>query len=65
MFDVICPTDSARVLIWSSQVTAARNADHGIELDFRCHCGARATALVVVSGPWKVVSHRKQQRVAA
>ncbi len=65
MFDVTCPTDDARVLVWNSLVHRARNLSTGIELDYRCPCGAEATVVVGRGGPWTVIRHDRIAATAA
>jgi hypothetical protein len=43
VFTVDCPTHGTRVLLTARSVTGVRNLPAGIELDWRCHCGARGT----------------------
>jgi hypothetical protein len=43
VFTVHCPNHRAEVLLGSSAITGVRNARAGIELDWRCRCGATGT----------------------
>ena len=43
MFDAWCDAEGRRVLLFPHNVTAIRNEADGIEVDFRCHCGAAGT----------------------
>lgn len=56
MFDAHCPTSDCRRLVWPSLVRRARNLSTGIELDYRCTCGADAT-IRVRRGPWELLRH--------
>ena len=42
MMAVHCPVHEGTVLIWPSQLLGIHNSEHGIELTYRCHCGAQA-----------------------
>ena len=39
---VHCPVSDSTVLIWPSQLIGAANSPIGVEVAYRCHCGARA-----------------------
>jgi hypothetical protein len=43
MFDHQCTACQKRQLIFSSQITAMANTDHGIVVSFTCWCGADQT----------------------
>lgn len=45
MFAHDCSSCGKRQLIFVSQVTSLVNTDHGIELAFRCWCGAEQRLL--------------------
>ncbi len=41
MFTVHCPRHGARVLLGPRSIEALVNRPDGLELSWRCHCGAR------------------------
>jgi hypothetical protein len=41
MFEVHCPTHRSRVLLGPRAIDELRNTEHGVELHWHCHCGAR------------------------
>jgi hypothetical protein len=45
MFAHTCSACERRQLIFTSQITALHNTDHGIEVLFRCWCGAEQIML--------------------
>lgn len=60
MFDHQCTACQKRQLIFSSQVTALTNTEHGIVVSFTCWCGADQT---MVTGK-KAVSPSKVRLAA-
>ena len=42
MMAVHCPVSDSTVLIWPSQLIGAANSAGGVDVAYRCHCGARA-----------------------
>lgn len=60
MFAHDCSSCGKRQLIFTSQVTSLVNTDHGIEVGFRCWCGAEQS---FVTG--KAVSEARRVPVAA
>lgn len=40
MFAIYCPELSSRVIVFMSQVQGITNHDKGIDVSFRCPCGA-------------------------
>ena len=40
MFDVYCPNHGARLLLFADNVEMITNRDDGIDLHWRCTCGA-------------------------
>ena len=42
MMAVHCPVSDSTVLIWPSQLIGAANSSAGVDVAYRCHCGARA-----------------------
>lgn len=41
MFDVFCPPEQTRVLLFVNNIEAIRNTPDAIEIHFRCPCGHR------------------------
>jgi hypothetical protein len=39
MFDIFCPREKTRVLLFASNIEAVRNTFQGIEVHYHCHCG--------------------------
>ena len=60
MFAHTCTACSTRVLIFPNQITAVRNSDEGIVVDFSCWCDAPQTQLM-----GKAAARRSRESVAA
>jgi hypothetical protein len=45
MFDIYCPGHQSRVLLGSRSIESIVNTADGIELRWRCRCGATGTEL--------------------
>jgi hypothetical protein len=43
VFTVHCPNHRAEVLLGTRSITAVRNHRKGVEVDWRCRCGATGT----------------------
>jgi len=41
MFDIFCPVEKTRVLLFTANIEMIRNMSEGIEIHYRCHCGHR------------------------
>ena len=59
MFAVYCPHHQSRVLLGSRSIQALVNTGHGVELHWRCRCGAEGT---LVTGALAEASHADEQR---
>jgi hypothetical protein len=46
MFSVHCPGHGSRVILGNRAITKLMNTEHGIELHWRCHCGAEGVEVV-------------------
>jgi len=45
MFSIHCPSHQTRILLGPRAIEALVDTADGIELHWRCHCGARGTLL--------------------
>lgn len=45
MFAAHCPTSGRRVLLGLGHITAIRNTDDGIRVEYRCTCGGQGSYL--------------------
>jgi len=54
MFDIYCPRHQSRVLLGSRSIESIVNTSAGIEVRWRCRCGATGTEL---TGRRASVSH--------
>jgi predicted SprT family Zn-dependent metalloprotease len=41
MFDIFCPAENARVLLFAHNIEKIQNKIEGIEVHYHCHCGQR------------------------
>jgi len=45
MFDIYCPRHQTRVLLGARSIESIRNTLDGIEVHWRCRCGATGTLM--------------------
>lgn len=46
MFTAYCPRHGAKVLLFPEHIIELRNRPNGVELSWRCTCGATGTTLI-------------------
>ncbi len=51
MFSVHCPRHGSEVLLSSNSIEALRNTERGVELHWRCRCGARGVEITGLAAP--------------